>query len=97
MYVCVCVCNLDASGKCSRFDLVVPLLHPGIGAHRGEDLLEVLARLILIAAYLLATMEIEIRLVAVASLIGVRVAWIERCGLDRGFGNGFHNVKLGCT
>lgn len=78
---------LDASGKGSSLDLVVPFLNPSVRAHRGEHLLEVLARLVVLAAHLLATMEVQIRLVAVARLVGVGVAWIERSGLDRGFGN----------
>lgn len=74
--------SLDAAGECAALALVVPLLHPGVGAHRLVDLLEVVAGREVLAALLLAAVEVDVRLVAVAGHVLVREPWVERGGLQ---------------
>jgi len=74
---------LDATSKRARLDLVVPLLYPGVRAHRSVDPLEVLASLIIFVVLLLAPMEIYVALVTVSSLVLIREPRIVRCGLPR--------------
>lgn len=62
----------------------VPLLNPFIGAERLEAALEVVAWLVLLATYLLATVEVQVAGVAVPCLVLVREPRVERCGFDVG-------------
>lgn len=65
------------AGKGALLALAVPLLNPRVGAHRREDVLEVLAYLVALALDLLAAVEIQIALVAVLGLVLVGEAGIE--------------------
>lgn len=70
------------SGEASLIPLTVPLLNPGIGADGRVNFLKVLARFVTLTLYLLATVEINVALIAVASLVGVGKPRIERGGLE---------------
>lgn len=70
--------SLNSTSKGATFNLVIPLLHPGVGAHRFKDFLKVVAWLIALTTFFLATMEIHVRLIAVTGLILIGETWIER-------------------
>lgn len=72
--------DLDAAGEGASVALIVPLLDPCVGAHRGVDLLEVCANVGAFALDLLAAVEVEVALIAVARLVGVGKARIEWSG-----------------
>lgn len=74
--------NLNSAGEAATFQLIIPFLNPGIGAHGGEDLLEVVAGFVVGATLLLAAMEIHIGLVAVAGHVLVGETWIEGSGFQ---------------
>lgn len=80
---------LNFSGESTGFKLIVPLFDPRIWAHRLKDFLEVLAWFVRFAAELLAPMEIEVRLIAVASLILIGESWIEWSCFE-------NNLLVGC-
>lgn len=73
---------LDVSGKGATVALTIPLLDPGIGTQRFVHVLEVLADLAAITLYLAAPMKVNVRLVAVLGLVGVREARVERSRLE---------------
>jgi hypothetical protein len=79
---CFTKTDLDASRESSGVALVVPLLNPGIGAHASVHALEVLADFSSLSLDLLAAVEVQVALIAVASLVGVGVTWIEWCGFQ---------------
>lgn len=70
-------CALDAAGEGALVALSVPLFDPCIGAHRSVDALEILAHLCTLTLDLLATVKVNVALVAVTSLICVGEARIE--------------------
>lgn len=72
--------SLNFASKGAFVPLAVPLLHPSIRADRVEHLFEVLARLIRFTSHLLAPMEVQVALVAVAGLVRIRKPGIEWCG-----------------
>lgn len=57
---------LDSPGEGALSTLGVPFLDPFVGAERLECALEVEAGLVLVAADLLAPVEVEVRLVAMS-------------------------------
>merc|ERR1719369_2757288 len=71
------------SWKSAVLHLLVPSLHPGIGADGLEVLLEELAGFVVLALYLLAALEIHIVLPAVPGLILVRKSGVKRDGLGK--------------
>jgi len=60
--------------------LVVPLGDPVVGAQRGEDLLEVVARLVVVSPERGAAVEVYVALPAVLGLVLVRVSGVEGGG-----------------
>jgi len=70
--------DLDASREDAFFTLRVPLFVPCVGAHRVINALEVLADLGALTLHLLASVEVDVALVAIARLVGVGKARIER-------------------
>ena len=59
---------LDFCWEDSLFSLVVPLLGPLHGADVSEDAFEVVARLVVVALHLRATVEVHIVLPAVSAM-----------------------------
>lgn len=68
---------LDISRESAFTPLVIPSFHPCIGTNRLIHLFKVFTWLVIGATYLLATMEIQIALVAVSRLIRIGKAWIK--------------------
>lgn len=71
---------LDTSGENTLLALSVPLFNPCIRADRLVDSLEILTDLSAFSFDFLATVEVKVALVAVASLVCVGESWIERSG-----------------
>lgn len=69
--------RLDFDREGSIGDLVLPLLNPTVWANVMENLFEVLAWFVVVATQFFASIEVDERLGAVASLIGVWVPWVE--------------------
>lgn len=74
--------NLNSAGESATFTLIIPLFNPGIGAHRLEGLLEVVAGFVAFTTFLLAAMEIHIGLIAVTGHVLVGETWIEGSGFQ---------------
>lgn len=73
---------LNTSRESSFITLAVPLFNPCVGADGVVDSLEVLANFSAFTLDLLASVEVDVALVAVASLVCVGEAWIEWCCLE---------------
>lgn len=74
---------LDLTDETALGHLLVPSLDPEVGAQSGVGFLEVLAGFVSFSLRLLATMEIQVVLVAIPGLVGVRETGIERNRLDK--------------
>ena len=70
---------LNFGGENSSLALVVPLFDPVDGADVSEDMVEVLARLVVLSLHLLAAVKVDIVLPAVPGLILVGKSGIEGC------------------
>lgn len=81
--------HLDLSREDALLTLSVPLLDPRVGAERVEGLAEIVAGLVVGAAHLLATVVVQVALVAVPGLVRVGEPGVEWHGGAQFLGNHF--------